>query len=244
MKTRQARKTTKTAGGKQKEPVQKSAPDSPVVDEPSNNHDARMFGHVAFDESNIRNDPLEITVNTYNATIARHKWLSTVVGPSAVSETHAHPTQSPDAAQQPHTETHEQENLPQDEDWMTRAYKGLYERIERLEGDLDLAHERDGRNGHRAAWHTDYDDDAGHRVEGAPAVNALLNSAILPPVGYHGDVRALVKDKALPTDQLRLHELSESAVRAYHVAHDDEYDFRSPLTTDEWIEALGSFEEE
>lgn len=127
---------------------------------------------------------------------------------------------------------------------MMRAYTGLHERIERLEGDLGLAHERDGRNNHRAGWHTDYDDEAGHRIERAPAVNTLLNSAIVPPVGYHGDVRALVKDEALPADQPRLRELSESALRIYDVAHDDEYDFRSPLTKDEWIEAFGSLEGE
>lgn len=244
VKLRQTRKTTRTAKGKQKKLIEKSAPDSPVVDEPSNTDDTLKFLLVVHPESNIRNDPLETTVDRYDPTTARNKWLSTVVDPSAAFEPHTRPTQSSSRAQQPDTQTNELEKSPQVENWRMRAYTGLHERIERLEGDLDLAHERDGRNNHRAGWHTDYDDESGHRVEGAPAVNALLNSAIVPPVGYHGDVRALVKDKALPADQLRLRELSESALRNYHVAHDDEYDFRSPLTTDEWIEALGLLEEE
>ncbi|KAF3044389.1 hypothetical protein E8E12_010080 [Didymella heteroderae] len=115
---------------------------------------------------------------------------------------------------------------------MEGAYTGLHDRTERLEGDVHLAHGYKGRNEERQTWYIDHDDEAEERVEGAPAVNALLNAAIVPPAGYHGDVRALVKEQALPEDQLRLHRLSQSALEAYHLAYDKEHADNAEMAED------------
>ena len=62
------------------------------------------------------------------------------------------------------------------------------------------------------------------RVEGAAAVDALLNAAIVPPLGYNGDIRTLVDGNLLPNDQLMVHHESAVALRAYRKAHDGEYE--------------------
>ena len=62
------------------------------------------------------------------------------------------------------------------------------------------------------------------RVEGAAAVDALLNAAIVPPLGYNGDIRTLVDGNLLPDDQLMVHHESALALRAYRKACDGEYE--------------------
>ena len=62
------------------------------------------------------------------------------------------------------------------------------------------------------------------RVEGAAAVDALLSTAIVPPLGYNGDIRTLVDGNLLPDDQLMVHHESAVALRVYHKAQDDEYE--------------------
>ena len=55
-------------------------------------------------------------------------------------------------------------------------------------------------------------------------MDALLNTAIVPPLGYNGDIRTLVDGNLLPNDQLMVHHESAVALRAYRKAHDGEYE--------------------
>lgn len=228
IKSQKARKSRQTAK------TMKAAPGSPDDGtSTTSGHDAAQFGHIILEDSDIRRDLLETTVavETYTAKTARDKWLFTVMGPSAVSETLTHSTQSSRLEQELGAQIDQRQKSPQARDWMLQAQHDLHQRLQR---DVDLVNEQN-RNGLRAAWYVDYDENTEGRLEGAPAVNALLSSAIVPPVGYHGDIRALVKDKALPEDELRLHALSESALRQFHEAHDKEYEemFGTPTTAGE-----------
>ena len=206
--------------------------------EPGGHDDALEWVHRSLapdiaDYSDIRSGPSRTAHDTHDREEAqkklleaRKKWPSTVVGSSAAIETPVEPAQSPDhPQQQPEVQTQEREASPETEDWLGEAYAALYDRIERLEGEIHLAHGYTGRNEQRQFWYIDQDleYEAEDRVTEAPAVNALLNSAIVPPIGYHGDVHALVRERDLAEDELRLHELSQTAREAYHAAHDKEH---------------------
>ena len=148
------------------------------------------------------------------------------MGPSAATET---PVGRP---QQPGAEMDERKASPETEDWLGQAYAGLHDRIERLEGVVHLANEYceyDDRDGERQFWYLDHDEETGERVKEAPAVNTLLNSAIMPPIGYHGHVGALVMARVLPEDELRLHELGQSAREAYHAAHNKDHTYNAEM---------------
>jgi hypothetical protein len=61
------------------------------------------------------------------------------------------------------------------------------------------------------------------REEGAAAVNGLLNAAILPPVGYTGDIRELLKKRELPDRELMVAETGAAARSKVHDHHDTFY---------------------
>jgi hypothetical protein len=148
-----------------------------------------------------------------------------VMESSAATETPVGLAQLPDHPQQPEVQTEERQASPETEDWLGETYAGFYNRMERLEGEIHLAHGYSGRNEQRGlVVHRSRKRLRSRRpCKGAPAVNALLNSAIVPPIGYHGDVCAVVRDRALPGDELRLHELSQACREAYHAVHDKEH---------------------
>jgi hypothetical protein len=194
------------------------------------------------EDSDIRNDPSRAIHDAEDREEAqkklleaREKWLATVMGPSAATETSIDPAQSSHHPQQPDVQTDEREASPETGDWLEQAFAGMHDRFERFEGEVHFAHEYreyHDRNVERQTWYVDHDEETGQRFKEAPAVNSLLNSAIVPPIGYHGDVRTLVRDRALPEDQLRLHELNQSALEAYHAAHDKEYANNEEVTED------------
>jgi hypothetical protein len=80
----------------------------------------------------------------------------------------------------------------------------------------------------RPDWHTDCvtvsktEDwhEVSQRKLGAAAVNGLLNAAVVPPLGYGGDLRDLVQSRRLPPREMMLHDASEAAREKMHEAHD------------------------
>jgi hypothetical protein len=83
-------------------------------------------------------------------------------------------------------------------------------------------------------WHRDYkiggekdddeqEDDSDHKralQEGAADVSGLLNAAIIPPLGYFGDIEDLVRMRLLPDGELALYEASDAAQRKVWKQHD------------------------
>ncbi|KAF3006923.1 hypothetical protein E8E13_011259 [Curvularia kusanoi] len=109
--------------------------------------------------------------------------------------------------------------------WVNETIIGLKRRIARHAGENDLANapNSDSQSGIRALWHQDRLHSHSRRPRGAADVNALLNAAIVPPVGYRGDMRSLFNAGELPEDQQLLQEASDFAMQEYHEAHDREW---------------------
>jgi hypothetical protein len=95
------------------------------------------------------------------------------------------------------------------------------------------------RNGDREGWHSDLesgveymDDGDGNQVEiatserraTAAATNAVLNYAILPPLGYQGDIRKLRDDPRMPEDERTLARLNREGQQKLSDAYDAAYE--------------------
>lgn len=68
---------------------------------------------------------------------------------SAATETPVELAQLPDHPQQPEVQTEERQASPETEDWLGETYADVYNRMERLEGEIHLAHGYSGRNEQR-----------------------------------------------------------------------------------------------
>ncbi|KAF2036454.1 hypothetical protein EK21DRAFT_83424 [Setomelanomma holmii] len=125
----------------------------------------------------------------------------------------------------------EQNKKVTDVSWNRQAFEDLDDRIKRrgaLPKDVkaredwsrDPQAKYEGGLGEEENWH---EESMRVRVTGAAAVNGLLNAAVLPPVGYSGHIRDLVKNRRLPDDELRLADTNAEALETLHKIHDENF---------------------
>jgi hypothetical protein len=118
--------------------------------------------------------------------------------------------------------------------YIVQAQEDLNQRLERLSVPVNGYNQR---SSDRASWVVDRHEDAGldvlileqgqemnARDEGAAGVQGLLGAAIVPPCGYRGDIRDLVKKGLLSKAEFKLHEASDAAIARFYEEHDRSFD--------------------
>jgi hypothetical protein len=108
----------------------------------------------------------------------------------------------------------EKNKRPLDTTWIHEGITDLDRRITKHKGNPKLKSDLFHRD--RVAKYDTTKEDwhiRSLRENGAAAVNAVLNAADLPPLGYTGDIPHLVKKKLLPNDELVLAESRAAAIQ-------------------------------
>lgn len=132
---------------------------------------------------------------------------------------------------------------PAQSNWFLAATTNLHNRF--ANPALPLASTSSERCFYRVAWSEDRIDVFPTRKEGAAGANALLNAAIVPPVGYYGDVNALLDGtrgrdyglaQGVTEEEMAVYEASREAWRGMLGKHDEEWDALTGLGGEEMLD--------